>query len=265
MKYVSIIIVTLLLALSIIKAEEVDGEEWIEEELIYRDGNLDPTSLPKLPARPPFTLHDYEEEKHTWIVPLDEEKTLKESIKSAYERMRIVHGKTSIELIEVEASIGIDEDGYEDNTMKTTTVERVVYGMMPVAGISEMVYYILNPDEGEISLEEKDMIDTEISQLLEREGLDNYKKELALGFLNAGGPFRAIKKMLIRMRNYRRFGNDTGAPSPKSNSRKNVEQMGNRRKLQSKEKSHRDLWEHEIVVDQVRTLPKGWGRKLLEL
>jgi hypothetical protein len=148
-----------------------------EDQLVSRDGEK-PGEKPKLPARPAFTLHDYDPEKHTWVVPLDEMDTLKAYLETGYERARVAN-----------------EDG----------------PLMRSRSIFDMVIYALNPDEQEISNEEMDKIRTSVVEFKESQALHiDEQMELNLGFLNKGAPLRFVKNLYITMRNDRRADNAPG-------------------------------------------------------
>jgi|TARA_B110000971_G_scaffold215955_1_gene250239 hypothetical protein len=111
--------------------EDEDFEE--DEEIIVRDDGTVAGERPKLAARPPFTLHDYNATLHAWISPVNELKTLKASIETSYERV-------SLEFTEAHLS---------------------VEHLLP------FMEYILNPDFQEVTEEETEMIGVEVARFKE--------------------------------------------------------------------------------------------------
>ena len=76
-----------------------EDEEWEEdEELIIRDDGTVAGEKPKLPARPPFTLHDYNATLHAWVSPVDEVKSLKAAVGASYERTRGEFGEEALKV-----------------------------------------------------------------------------------------------------------------------------------------------------------------------
>lgn len=98
-----------------------------------RDDGTVAGERPKLAARPPFTLHDYNATLHAWISPVNELKTLKASIETSYERV-------SLEFTEAHLS---------------------VEHLLP------FMEYILNPDFQEVTEEETEMIGVEVARFKE--------------------------------------------------------------------------------------------------
>ncbi|GMH55857.1 hypothetical protein TrRE_jg2199, partial [Triparma retinervis] len=129
---------------------------------------------PKLPARPPFTLHDYNSELHAWIVPLDEYETLKLLMETGYDRA---------------VASGYMEEGT---------------GKMTASGIFEMIMYSLNPDMQEVSEEEEAIVKDFVDELRDKEGLKDDELGLNVNYLNKGNPFTSIKTLLIKLRDGRR-------------------------------------------------------------
>mmetsp|Transcript_15766 Transcript_15766/g.32375 ORF Transcript_15766/g.32375 Transcript_15766/m.32375 type:complete len:225 (+) Transcript_15766:73-747(+) len=190
-------------------------EEDMEEEIIIRDDGTSTEERPKLPARPPFTLHDYNSELHAWIVPLDEYHTLKLLIETGYDRA-VAMGHMNPET-----------------------------GKMTAGGIIEMINYCLNPDLQEISEEEEEIIRSSVAEMRSNEGLEDDGMALNVAYLNKGGPYKHIKKLLIRLREGRRH----------SASRRLSGGVG-----------FGELWLHENEVDAMIEMPEGeTGRRMLEM
>ena len=129
---------------------------------------------PKLPARPPFTLHDYNSDLHAWIVPIDEYETLKLLVETGYHRA---------------TASGYMEEGT---------------GKMTAAGIYEMIMYSLNPDAQDVSSEEEEAVRDFVDTFRAKEGLKDDDMGLNVNYLNKGTPFKSMKNLLIKLRDARR-------------------------------------------------------------
>ncbi|GMI49123.1 hypothetical protein TrCOL_g13548 [Triparma columacea] len=150
------------------------SEEDMEEEIIIRDDGTSTEERPKLPARPPFTLHDYNSDLHAWIVPIDEYETLKLLVETGYHRA---------------TASGYMEEGT---------------GKMTAAGIYEMIMYSLNPDAQDVSSEEEEAVRDFVDTFRAKEGLKDDDMGLNVNYLNKGTPFKSMKNLLIKLRDARR-------------------------------------------------------------
>jgi len=154
-----------------------EDEDWEDdEELIIRDDGTVAGERPKLAARPPFTLHDYNETLHAWISPIDEVKTLRAAVESSYQRMCVE---------------------FQENHLK-------------VAHLLPFMQYILNPDDQEITEDETAEIERAVTSLKESEAMIDEGAGLYVGYLNKGSPFEMIKSTFVKMRNGRREGGGVG-------------------------------------------------------
>ena len=154
--------------------QQSDSEDLI---IVRGDGTL-PGEKPKLPSRPPFTLHDYDEEGHSWIVPADENLSLAAQIETGYERARVSN-----------------MDG----------------PLMRSRSVFDMVTYALNPDGEELTAEEVEAIRAGVVEFKRAQALHvDEEMEISLAFLDKGAPFRFIKNLLITLRAARRDPDEPG-------------------------------------------------------
>ena len=243
---------------------------WPEEELVRLVSS--PDTLPPLPSRPPFTLHDYDLHRsgHKWTVPLDEEASLLRHISEAYESAREVHAHRGVELVTAqvpdvdELSMGDDVDlltgeparrpQRQEPKFKYVTVEKLVLGLLPVSGLLDMVRLVVNPDVEDLDYVEEQRIEAAVEALKVAESLLDERAGVYLGFLNKGAPLRLLRSLFVELREGRRNRGPVGRGDK------------GRRQLKTPDARHTDgLWEHEIAVDYVPDVPVGWARQTLQM
>ena len=241
------------------------ADDWPEEELIVRSTS---SSLPSLPSRPPFTLHDYDLENvgHKWITPLDEEATFLNHVRQAYETASERHAPITTETVLVLVPDVPDEYMPDDGDIgsgtesarrlngvrsKYATVEKSGRGPLPVSGLLDMVKCVVNPDNQYLYPDEEMKVDDAVNNMKSEEGLlSDPDMPLLLNFLDKGSPLKSMKRLFIELREGRRTGNMFASDG--------------RRRLNTPEDRHKHgLWEHEIEVDHVMEVPIGWTRKML--
>jgi hypothetical protein len=151
-------------------------EEDDEEVIPSYDGQA-PGEKPKLPARPPFTLHDYNASMHAWITPIDEKASLLAAIETSYIRT----------IAETEHAIK----------------------HLPAYKLLDYLNYILNPDGQPTTAEEEESVTTALTAFKITEGLagEHENKKLNLGYLNKGSPYRLVSTLMVKNRRARRVLN----------------------------------------------------------